>query len=175
VPDAVLRYIGETRDPQTPAERVLEQVGLEKLMSSSGYFSDFDPLVVVLELVTVEIEALGLSPRGPKGGAVWIEVVSAIQDPHNPCSTGHNRFIPCRTCDRAFLPDVDVPLRRAFLAWHRTRKSPDLVAIHRCARCGGSIKELEAKTYGGDSHTPGPGFAGTDEEWSEELLEACSI
>ncbi|MGO9097916.1 MAG: hypothetical protein ACLP9Y_00165, partial [Mycobacterium sp.] len=155
----ILPYLGQYREPETPVEVVLEQVGLTKEFGGA-VLSDFDPLVVVMELVTREVRELRLSPRGPKGGQVWIDAMTELQagDGSHGRRIAHNRFLPCRTCDRAFRPEINHQLLNVFLAWSASRSAEDLVAVHRCHACGGTITELEAKVYEDDYHTPEPGF-----------------
>jgi len=172
----IMPYLGQYREPQTPVEVVLEQIGLTKEFGG-GSLSDFDPLIVVMELVTREVRALRLSPRGPKGGRVWIDAMTELQigDGNRGRRIEHNRFIPCRTCDRAFRPEINRHLITTFLAWSESRSAEALVAIHRCQACGGTLTELEARIYRDDYHTPEPGFEGTDEKWAEQLLRVSGF
>jgi hypothetical protein len=164
----IFPYLGAYHEPETPVEVVLEQVRLAREFGG-GVLSDFDPLVVVMELVAQEVRGIRLSPRGPKGGQVWIEAMSELQE-DRLLGVGHNRFLPCRTCDRAFRPEINRQLLKVFLSWSASRSAEDLVALHHCQACGGTITELESKIYKDDYHTPEPGFEGTDEKWSEKLL-----
>ena len=174
VPAAVLPHIGAYREPLTPTEIVLEQVGLAKEFGEGG-LSDFDPMVVVMELVAEEVRALRLSARGPKGGQVWMEAMEELQQGGVILQTEHNPFLPCRTCDRSFRPQIDRQLLALFLVWSDSRAPADLVAIHQCGECGGTLTELESKSYTGDAHTPAPVFVGTDEHWAEQLLEVSGL
>lgn len=171
VPAMILPYLGAYREPERPVEVVLDQLALTKEFDDS-VLSDFDPLVVVMELVAQEVRGLRLSPRGPKGRQVWIDAMEELQigDGNRRHRIEHNRFLPCRSCDRAFRPAINRQLLAVFLVWSTSRSAEDLVTIHRCQACGGTLTELEAKVYSSDYHTPEPGFEGTDEKWSEQLL-----
>lgn len=162
--------------PLTRAEMVCS--GLLRSSGKAGppgevLLTDNDPLVVVMEITKSMIERLPLSVRGPSGSQVWLEVIEWAQS--DPPPLEHNRFIPCRSCDRAFRPAIDRSLLKLFLAWSDSlgaynRSAERLIELHRCRRCGGQLNELETKYYAGDYHTPEPGFSGTDEQWAEALL-----
>jgi hypothetical protein len=170
----ILEHLGPYREVETPVEKVIEQCNLAKL-EGDWRLSDYDPLVVVMDLVTEEVRGLGLSPKGPKGSAVWIESVTKLQEPDVVVDIEQNRFIPCRTCNRSFRPSIDRNLLKLFLGWQATGTVEDLIAIHRCQRCGGTITELEHKTYEGDWHTPEPGTVADDREWARELLSHSGL
>jgi hypothetical protein len=170
----ILEHLGAYRELETPVEKVIEQCSLAKL-DRDWRLSDYDPLVVVMDLVTEEVRGLGLSPKGPKGSAVWIESMERLQAPDVLVDIEHNRFVPCRTCDRSFRPVIDRNILKLFLAWQATGKVEDLLAIHRCQRCGGTITELDAKPYEGDGHTPEPGTVADDREWARELLSHSGL
>lgn len=175
VPDEILPYLGQCRELGTTVEAVLDQVLLTKEFGD-GVLSDFDPLVVLMELVAQEVQARPLSPRGPRGGRVWMDAMVELQetrlssDGRRGQMVEHNRFLPCRTCDRAFRPEVNRELVKVFMSWSASRSAEDLVAIHRCQACGGSLTELETRVYQDDYHTPEPGYEGTDAEWAQRLL-----
>jgi hypothetical protein len=176
VPDIILPYLGEHRDVATPVDIVLEQISLAKEFGN-GLLSDFDPLVVVMELLAQGVRALRLSPRGPKGSRVCMDAMLELQEaaPGGDGRRGrmiqHNRFLPCRTRDRAFRPEVNRQLVTRFTTWSESRVVEDLLAIHRCRPCGGSLTELETRVYRDDYHSPEPGFEGTDAQWAERLLQ----
>jgi hypothetical protein len=81
-------------------------------------------------LVAAEVRGVRLSPKGPKGSAVWIDALRQVQEAHPLLSIEHNRFIPCRSCDRAFRPKIDRQLLNAFLGWQESGSLEDLFAIH---------------------------------------------
>lgn len=150
--------------------KVIEQCAMGKMVGDSG-LTDYDPLVVVLAFVTEVVEEQGKSMAKPKVQKAWLRIVSRIQD-GDGCLE-HNVFIPCRNCDQAFEPVVDETLLKLFMAWRQSLSSKDLVAIHRCPSCGGTIGVKRMKRYEADGHTPEPVYAGSDEEWAELLLQHC--
>jgi hypothetical protein len=170
----ILEHLGASREVETPVEKVIEQCDLAKL-DGDWRLSDYDPLVVVMDLVTEEVRGLGLSPKGPKGSAVWIESMEHLQAPNALVGIEHNRFAPCRTCDKSFRPAIDRHVLKLFLTWQATGRVEDLLAIHRCQRCGGTITELEVKPYEGDWHTPEPGTVADDREWAREFLSHSGL
>lgn len=113
VPQHLLDYLGPCRQPDTPAEKVVEQCHLAKF-EEDGTLSDFDPLIVIMHLVAEEVRGLRLSPHGPKGRKAWIEAMSAVQ---TDGVLEHNTCIPCRYCDQAFEPVIDKKLLKLYLTW----------------------------------------------------------
>jgi hypothetical protein len=166
VPSVLLPYLGEYTE--RPAEESIpSQLGQARIEGDDWRIIEFDPLAIVMDLVTEEVRALRLSPRGPRGSRVWISAMESLQDDVGILE--QNRFIPCRTCNRAFLPTIDRHLIELFLSWEESGELDDFLAIHRCQRCGGTITELDSEEYEGDLHTPEPGEIDDDWEW------ACSL
>ncbi len=167
IPSQLMAYLGTCRPTRGLVEKVVEQCGLAKLMGNAG-LTDYDPLVVILHLVTEEILARGKSLDDPKIRKAWLRIVRRIQDEDD---LEHNAWIPCRYCDQAFKPLVGEKLLALYLKWHRSYSTEDLLAIHRCPACGGTIKAKSTKTYKGDMHTPAPGSVADDDDWRRRLLE----
>lgn len=171
IPPQIAAYLGPCREPDSPAEKVVEQCGLAKLMGDER-LTDYDPLVVVMHLVTEEVEGLRLSLKKAKGRKAWGAAMTILQKGHQ---LEHNTFIPCRTCDQAFEPVIDDELLTLFLTWYESHNVQDLLTIHRCPQCGGRLKAVRTKPYKGDMHTPEPGSVENDEEWAESLLQHSSL
>ena len=167
----LMSYLGPCREPETAVEKVVEQCGLAKFMGDAG-LTDYDPLVVVMHLVAVEVEGLRLSLKCPKGRKTWCEAMRTL---HEDGSLENNPFIPCRTCDHAFEPVIDEKLLALFLPWYEFQDVQDLIAIHRCPACGGQIAAERTKRYEGDMHTPEPGSVQDDCEWAQLLLQHSGL
>ncbi len=172
IPPEIRAYLGPCREPRGLVEKVIEECGLAKLTGDSG-LTDFDPLVVILTLVTSEIEGRGKSLDEPRVRRAWCEIVQRVQN--DEAGLDHNSFLPCRFCDQAFEPVVDETLLALFLAWHRHGGTANLLAIHRCPACGGTLAAKETRQYEGDMHTPEPGHERTDEEWVALLLQHAEL
>lgn len=171
LPPEILAYLGPCRQPDTLVEKVVEQCGLAKFTGDAG-LTDFDPLVVVMHLVTEEVLGLCRSFQKKAARSAWCEALRTIQ---SGGSLEHNSFIPCRRCDQAFEPVVDEELLRLFLTWYRKQTIEALLAIHLCPSCGGSIRAERQKTYCGDMHTPEPRSIADDEEWAYQLLKHSDL
>src|ERR1700687_2375040 len=91
IPPEIGAYLGPCREPESAAEKVVEQLTLGKMMGDAGLI-DYDPLVVVMRLVAEEVEELRLSLKGPKGRRAWCEALRMLQEGHG--SLGHNTFLP---------------------------------------------------------------------------------
>jgi hypothetical protein len=167
VPRLLADYVGPYREAKTLTEKVVEQCGLGKLMHDAG-LTDFDPLIVVMRLVTEEILCLCPSLDRPKTRSAWCEAMRTLQQENHYLE--HNRFIPCRFCDSAFEPEIDDDLLTLYLKWHDSQRLDDFLAIHRCRGCGGQLKALQTRKYKGDMHTPTPGSVQDDREWQYRLL-----
>ena len=152
------------------AEDIVETCSWRKMTQSPPYLVDFAPLVVVMARLAAIIEERGGSFDKPKARKVWSEAVKMAQD-DNYDSLEHNRWIPCRSCDKSFEPIIDDTLLSLFLAWYKHMSTQNLLAIHRCPACGGSLKAKRTKHYDGDYHTPAPGSVDNDEAWGGNLLE----
>jgi len=169
IPPEIMAYLEACLEPDSPAEIIVEQCGLGKLMKNAG-LTDYDPLVAVMALVAEEVRGLGLSLKpGDKGRKVWCKAMRMIQDGDG--SLEHNTFLPCRTCDQAFEPVIDNHLLTLFLTWSTSDKPEDLIAMHKCPSCKGQIVAKRTKTYQGDMHTPDPGSVNCDAEWAELLFQ----
>ena len=130
---------------------------------------DYSPLVAVMHLVALEIQRRGYSFDQPKARRIWMDILADYQHPW--VSSDHNQQIPCRFCDQSFKPVINEVLFSTFLQWYEIRLDENLIAIHRCPSCGGSITATKTRTYTGDFHTPEPGSIDNDGEWAENLLE----
>ena len=132
--------------------------------------TDFDPLVVVLALVNEEFHRKTFDD--PKVRKAWCTVIQRLQE--DTSILQHNKFISCRRCDQEFEPLVDERLLTLFLAWHKTRSTKDLIAIHLCPACGGTVGTKLTRTmkddYGWDFDNPAPWSIEDDEEWAERWL-----
>jgi hypothetical protein len=167
VPQHIRDYLGPCREPETPAEKVVEQCHLAKF-EGDGTLSDFDPLIVIMHLVAEEVRALRLSVEGHKGRQAWIEAMIDIQ---NDGVLEHNTRIPCRYCDQAFEPVIDKKLLKLYLTWEKSRTVADFLAIHQCPACGGTITATKPpQSYEGDDNTPEPIWKGSDEMWMVHML-----
>ena len=168
IPPDILGYLGPCRQPRGLVEKVIDQCGLAKL---EGELTDFAPLVVVMEMVTEEFHRKSFDD--PKVRKAWCRVIQRLQE--DTSILKHNAFLPCRRCDQEFQPVVDERLLALFLAWHETRSTKDLIAIHLCPACGGMIGAKITRTIeddnDGDFETPAPWSIADDEEWAERLLE----
>ena len=130
-----------------------------------GCLTDFDPLVAVMEMV-VEIIGEKRLRENPKARRMWVRVLEILQ---KGGELEHNKLIPCRFCDTAFEPLVDEQLLDLCLTWLESYETSDLLAIHRCPSCGGTLKILNSTKYEGDGFTPIPGTIDNDDEWSHRL------
>jgi hypothetical protein len=171
IPREIRAFLGPCQEPESPAERVVEQCGLAKLMGDAG-LTDYDPLVVVMHLVAEESRGLGFSLDAPEGREVWCEALTALQA---TSELEHNAFLPCRTCDQAFEPVVNDTLLALFLTLEKYHRARDLVALHRCPSCGGCLTAKRTKQYRGDMHTPTPGTVTSDLAWAEALLQHSEL
>ena len=131
-----------------------------------GCLSDFDPLVVVMEVVADIIGQKRLR-ENPKARQMWIRVMEHFQKDGD---LEHNTYIPCRYCDTSFEPVVDDELLDLFLNWLESNQTEQLLAIHRCATCGGKLKSLRSKKYVGDEFSPHFQMIDDDDEWRDSLL-----
>lgn len=146
------------------ANDIVESLLMRKMMGER--FVDFDPLVVVMAAIAEEIGEEKM--RGdPVSRRIWLQAVSQLQE---SSSLEHNRFIPCRTCDVAFKPVIGDRLLDLFLALWPKHDTNDLLAIHRCVACGGSLEAIRSKKYVGDHFTPPPGTVSNDHAWASALL-----
>lgn len=171
LPPEILAYLGPCREPETLAEEVVEQCQLAKFAGEAG-LTDYDPLVVVMHLVTAEVIGVCRSFKKKMARTAWCEALRAIQKSN---SLEHNSYIPCRACDQAFEPVVDEKLLKLFLAWYRSGTLEALIAIHRCPACGGFLRAERQKTYRADMHTPEPRSIVDDEVWANELLRHSGL
>src|ERR1700681_903970 len=104
LPDMIGDYLGECRPARTAVEKVMEQCGLAKFMGDWG-LTDFDPLIVVMTLMTEEVIGLRLNLKKKHGRKVWLAAMAALQE--GDAYLEHNETIPCRWCDKAFIPVID--------------------------------------------------------------------
>lgn len=144
IPPQIMAYLGNCREPNGTVEKVVEQCGLGKFMGDEG-LTTYDPLVVVMDLVTEEFLGLKKSFKSPITRKNWSEAMRRLQEDISILE--QNPFIPCRCCDQAFEPVIDEVLLSLFLAWYKSRRTEDLLAIHRCPACGGQIKAQRTKVY----------------------------
>lgn len=149
------------------ARIVVGTIGWQK-MTHTNCLTDFDPMVTVMCLLANEIGDENL--KKPKGKNVWIEAMKEIQKGD---SIENNPRIPCRACDQAFTPIIDDVIFDLFVRWYESRRTSDLLAIHKCKACGGTANASATQKYKGDMHTPEPGNAKSDDHWAEMLLEHC--
>jgi hypothetical protein len=172
IPPQIMQYLGPCREPRGIVEKIIEQIRLAKCMGGGG-FTDYDPLLFVMYVIGQEIEDHGGTFDKPKARRVWCKVLAHFQADGNDLE--HNTFLPCRYCDQAFLPVIDEKLLTLFLAWYESQTDDNLLAIHRCPACGGTLEVVRSKTYKGDWHTPAPRTVHNDEEWAVALLSHVSL
>lgn len=135
---------------------------------------DNSPLVAVMWIVAYQIVQSGGSFAKPKCRKAWIDLMETIQYEERRVSD-HNRYLPCRYCDQAFVPKIDESLLECFLEWYSTVSPDKLVALHKCQKCGGKIESIHVKTYEGDFHTPEPFSVSDDDEWQEILMSHTDL
>lgn len=157
------------RTAEEIAERIVEECQGRKAMDPY-FLTDCDPLIVVMSRVADIIRKRKGSFDKPKARDVWCRAMIMLQDDDGGILE-HNTCIPCRWCDREFEPVIDDALLALFLVWYESFKAEHLLAIHRCAACGGQLKAKQTGHYEGDYHTPPPGTVEDDEEWAWQLLE----
>jgi hypothetical protein len=156
------------RSSKEIARIVVDRIGWDKMMGNSC-LTDFDPLVTVMCLIANEIGEKNIVK--PKGQKVWLEAMQDIQEDGGAIE--NNPFFPCPHCDQSFEPVIDEQTFKLFLQWYQTRGTEDLVALHKCPKCGGQVQAKRIQINKGDMHTPEPGYAKSDEHWAELLLEHC--
>lgn len=171
VPPSIAEYLGPCREPDTAAENVVEQVGLALMFGETGYV-DYAPLVWMLTQVTDEMRDEGLSLDEEANRAVWLEAVEGVQNGWFE----HNHWLPCRYCDKKFLPVVNERLFELFVTWSKSRKTSALMDLHRCPDCGGCLEaDGPLRTYNGDYHTPEPHSIEDDECWVSCLFQHYAV
>jgi hypothetical protein len=164
IPPEIMGYLGPCRQPRGFVEKVIDQCGLAKL---EGELGDFEPLIVVMALVTEEFHRKSLDD--PKVRKAWCTVIQRLQE--DASILEHNKFIACRRCDQEFEPLVDERLLTLFLAWHKTRSTKDRIAIHLCPACGGTIEAKATRKYDEDSNASYLRSVEDEDEWADTLLE----
>ena len=76
IPPQIMAYLGNCREPNGTVEKVVEQCGLGKFMGDEG-LTTYDPLVVVMDLVTEEF--LGLTPEESAIVELRVTVARAVR------------------------------------------------------------------------------------------------
>lgn len=159
------------------ARRLVDSLSSEWLEDFALPDEDFIPFVVAIDILTgysrqepfnLIFEVAPDDPGRSEIVSVWCEAVRIMQDED---TLEHRTFIPCRQCNKQFLPVIDEMLYTLFFRFLQTQRVEDFLAMHRCPNCGGSLLAEMTTTYAGDDHTPAPGSVADDREWAMRLLE----